>query len=107
MFSRKHPALFTLGFVELNGALYPHVDRLAALVAEYAHARTNAPDAARRFREMLASEKSDLRGGVRYVSSERHDFYCDDEALRHATLRAFERAGWKPPSDVASRPRSN
>jgi cation diffusion facilitator CzcD-associated flavoprotein CzcO len=99
VFSRKHPALFTLGYVELNGALYPHLDRLAALVAEVAHARQHAPEAARRFHQQVASEQPDLGGGVRYVKSARHDFYCDDAALLRATLRAFARAGWKLPAD--------
>jgi hypothetical protein len=104
VFSRKHPALFTLGYVELNGALYPHVDRLAALVAEYARARAQAPKAAERFREIVGSMQPDLNGGGRYVRSPRHDFYCDDDALRKATLRVFARAGWKPPSAEESRP---
>jgi hypothetical protein len=99
VFSRKHPALFTLGFVELNGALYPHLDRLAALVAEYARAQERDPPAAQRFRDLVRGFQQDLSGGVRYVRSDRHDFYCDDEALRRATIRMFKRAGWKPPTD--------
>jgi thioredoxin reductase len=99
VFSRKHPTLFTLGFVELNGALYPHVDRLAALVAEYALAQQRDPAAAQRFRHLVQSFQEDLSGGVRYVRSDRHDFYCDDEVLRTATIRMFKRAGWKPPTD--------
>lgn len=98
VFSRRHPALFTLGFVELNGALYPHVDRLAALIASYARARREDPGAAERFRALVQASTGDLRGGKRHVKSERHDFYCDDDALRKATLAAFRRVGWKPPS---------
>jgi cation diffusion facilitator CzcD-associated flavoprotein CzcO len=98
VFSRKHPTLFTLGFVELNGALYPHLDRLAALVAEYARARAADPPAAERFRQLVRAFQQNLSGGVQYVRSERHDFYCDDEALRAATLRMFKRAGWNPPT---------
>jgi cation diffusion facilitator CzcD-associated flavoprotein CzcO len=97
VFSRKHPGLFTLGFAELNGALYPHVDRLAALVAAYACARRDEPAAAERFRTQVAANMGDLRGGTRHIASERHDFYCDDEALKKATLAAFRRMGWKAP----------
>lgn len=104
VFSRKHPTLFTLGFVELNGALYPHVDRLAALVAEYARAREQDPPAAERFRTLVQAFQQDLSGGVRYVRSDRHDFYCDDEVLRSATLRMFKKAGWKPPTASIYRP---
>jgi hypothetical protein len=104
VFSRTHPGLFTLGFVELNGALYPHLDRLAALVAEFARARAHAPAAAARFRQLVTSLRLDLSGGTRYVGSPRHDFYCDNEALRRATLRVFRLAGWAPPSDASCRP---
>jgi flavin-binding monooxygenase-like protein len=104
VFSRKYPGLYTLGFVELNGALYPHLDRLAALVAEFAHARAHAPEEAARFRQLVATSRLDLAGGTRYVGSPRHDFYCDNEALRRATLRVFRLAGWAPPSDAAYQP---
>lgn len=97
VFSRRHESLFTLGYVELNGALYPHLDRLAALVAEYARARQHDPDAARHFRNIVRTARLDLSGGVRYVKSQRHDFYCDNDALERATLHVFRRAGWKPP----------
>jgi thioredoxin reductase len=101
VFSRPHAGLYTLGYVELNGALYPHLDRLAALVAEYAHARTHDPRAADRFRRIVKSTRLDLSGGTHYIDSPRHDFYCDDEALRRATLRVFALAGWEPPSAAA------
>jgi cation diffusion facilitator CzcD-associated flavoprotein CzcO len=104
VFSRKHPGLFTLGFVELNGALYPHLDRLAWLIAEYAHARAHDPTGATLFREIVEKTRLDLSGGVDYVNSTRHAFYCDDEALKTATLRTFERARWKMPEDDAWRP---
>ena len=101
VFSRKHPALFTLGFVELNGALYPHLDHFSALVAEYAHARVHAPPVAERFRRIVETTHLDLAGGTHYVASPRHDFYCDDEALRRATLQVFRLAGWNPPNAEA------
>lgn len=100
VFSRKHPTLFTLGFAELNGALYPHLDRWAALVASYAHARLHDPDRAARFRELVSTNQDDLRGSVQYVDSARHDFYCDTDALAAATLRTFRRVGWQPPRDL-------
>jgi hypothetical protein len=103
-FSRKYPSLFTLGYAELNGALYPHVDRLAALVAEYARAKQHDIASADRFRRLVAEVDYDLAGGHRYVDSPRHAFYCDNDALTAATLKTFKRAGWKPPSDETSRP---
>lgn len=97
-FSRRHPRLFTLGYVELNGALYPHVDRLAALVAEYAWATQHDPVAAARFRRIVTTTDYDLSGGIARVDSPRHAFYCDHDALLAATLKTFKRAGWKLPA---------
>jgi thioredoxin reductase len=97
VFSRKHAGLFTLGLAELNGALYPHVDRWAALVASFAHARRHAPATAKRFREIVENSDIDLGAGVHYVKSARHDFYCDTDVLAATTLRTFKRAGFEPP----------
>ena len=84
-------------WAELNGALYPHVDRWAALVASFAHARRHAPATAKRFREIVENSDIDLGAGVHYIKSARHDFYCDTDVLAATTLRTFKRAGFEPP----------
>lgn len=103
-FSRQHPGLFTLGYAELNGALYPHVDRLAFMVAEYAHARQHDPASAQRFRRLVTTLELDLSGGARYVDSPRHGFYCDSDALTAATLKTFKLARFPAPRADALRP---
>ena len=70
---------------------------MAALVAAYARAKLDDADAAERFRALVQASQGDLRGGTRHIASERHDFYCDDEALKKATLAAFKRMGWSAP----------
>lgn len=89
--SRRYPGLYTLGFVELNGALYPHLSRMAALIGEL----VSSSDAARleRFRKWATSVELDLNGGRQLVATERHAHYCDDHALQRAVTRAFSVLG--------------
>jgi hypothetical protein len=89
--SRRYPTLFTLGFAELNGALYPHLSRMAALIGEL----LGGADRARveRFRRWAASAELDLTGGRHLVDSPRHAHYCDDHALDKALRRAFSMLG--------------
>lgn len=96
-FSQRYPSLFTLGFVELNGALYPHLSRLAELIARVARAQLSEPHAATRFFEWAASVHLDPTGGRKLIGSERHSHYWDDHALSHGTRKAFKKMGWKAP----------
>src|SRR5690606_30485600 len=64
-FSRKYDSLFTLGFAEINGALFPHLSRLSALIAQVARAELHDPIAAERFLKWLRGTSFDLTGGRR------------------------------------------
>jgi hypothetical protein len=97
-FSRKLDSLFTLGFAELNGALYPHLCRLADLIAHVADAQLKQPELAERFYTWANDTTFDLTGGRALIDTPRHAHYCDDHALEHATLKAFKKMGWKPPT---------
>jgi len=92
-FSRKFPALLTLGCAEINGALLPLVSRLAILVAEIASLRRTDPERVRRFFEWVRRGQLDLTGGRKLVHTPRHDHYCDDHALTSALRKAFTRLG--------------
>lgn len=96
--NRRFDSLFTLGFAELNGALYPHVGRLAALIARIAHAQLHEPSEAERFYEWARKTKFDLSGGRRLIDTPRHAHYCDDHALFKATRTAFKKMSWPMPS---------
>jgi hypothetical protein len=96
-FSRRLPSLFTLGFAELNGALYPHLSRLSELIARVASAQLLTPAVAERFFEWAGQTHFDLSGGRQLVDSPRHAHYCDDHALAAATRKAFKRMGWPCP----------
>jgi Flavin-binding monooxygenase-like len=98
VFSRRFPGVFTLGFAEGNGALFPHADYLARLVAEYAHASTHAPEQAARFRRMIETANWDVRGERRLIDTQRHHGYCDTDTLIKFARRAFRRMGWPLPN---------
>lgn len=103
-FSRQHPTLFTLGFAEINGALFPFVSRLAILVAELARLREVDFGAAERFFTWTKSAQFDLSGGRHLVQTERHLHYCDDRALMKALRKAFSRLNVAWPLSVQASP---
>jgi hypothetical protein len=94
VFSRRYDSLFTLGFAELNGALFPHLSRLAGLVAQVARAQLSEPAVAERFFSWARATKLDLSGGRRLIPTRRHEHYTDEHALDRATRRAFRRMCW-------------
>jgi hypothetical protein len=103
-FSRKYESLYTLGFAELNGALYPTLSRLAVLIAELEQARERAPERRARFFDWVRSAKLDLSGGRKLVASPRHAHYCDEHALTRAIRQAFEIFGGPEPKQLTVAP---
>jgi hypothetical protein len=101
-FSRKYESLYTLGFIEVNGALFPAVSRLATLIAELAQTRNESNERASQFFEWVRSTEFDLSGGRHLVASRRHAHYCDDYALNKAIARAFEQLGVSMPKSVTA-----
>lgn len=96
-FSRKVDSLFTLGFAEINGALFPHLSRLSALIAEVARAELHQPAVAARFFDWARRQRFDLSGGRHLIQTERHEHYTDEHAFEKATRRAFRFMKWRCP----------
>jgi len=96
-FSRKYDSLFTLGFAEINGPLFPHLSRLGALIAQVARAELHDGPTAERFFTWLRGASFDLAGGRRLIATRRHEHYTDEHALTHATRRAFRYMKWACP----------
>lgn len=96
-FNPAVPHIFTLGFCELNGALYSHLSRLADLTARVAHALLQQPEVASRFYTWVEKNPFDSSGGRRYVPSERHSNYHDSRTLTKYTQRAFKVMNWPSP----------
>jgi hypothetical protein len=109
VFSKQFPTLFTLGYAEGNGALFPNADYLARLIAEFAYAQDNNPEQAERFRKYITTAKLDVRGYRRLVNSPRHHGYCDTDTLITFAQRAFRKLGWPVPSadDYKALPHAN
>jgi cation diffusion facilitator CzcD-associated flavoprotein CzcO len=93
VFHRRHPGLSFMGLFETDGAAYPLVGLQAALVSGYAHARAQGRDTSR-FDGLRSSARPDLRGGRRYVASDRHTYYVRDAAYRKALERVGKQYGW-------------
>jgi len=89
IFHRRHADLFFMGLFETDGAAYGLFGAQAALIASYldstlpTHART-------RFDALRASARPDLRGGVKYVASARHDYYVKGDVYEKALRKAAQ-----------------
>jgi cation diffusion facilitator CzcD-associated flavoprotein CzcO len=74
VFHRRYPDLFFVGLFETDGAAYGLFGQQADLIAAYLDPAT-PPRMRASFDGMRATDRPDLRGGVRYIASPRHDYY--------------------------------
>jgi cation diffusion facilitator CzcD-associated flavoprotein CzcO len=89
VFHRRHPDLFFLGLFETDSAAYALMGQQAELVASYLD--TTLPDQVRTtFDGRRAGARPDLRGGVAYVASARHDYYVKGDVYETALNRALD-----------------
>ncbi|ASO20576.1 cation diffusion facilitator CzcD-associated flavoprotein CzcO [Actinoalloteichus hoggarensis] len=93
-FNRRHHNLFGLGYIEINSSAYAVFDHVSNLIAQYLHDQVHSPDGAARFDRMIASDRPDLSGGIRFVNSPRHRSYVDAHAYRRQLARVRDRVGW-------------
>lgn len=111
-FSRPHPGLYAVGFVETNSGAYHLFDLQSQLIASYIHDRNQDTASARRFALMIAHHRPDLTGGIRFVSSPRHEGYVNAHTFKHHLLKVAKSLGWRSqglpprptPSETAGRP---
>jgi cation diffusion facilitator CzcD-associated flavoprotein CzcO len=87
VFHRRHTDLFFMGLFETDGAAYGLFGQQAALTAGYLDP---ALDPAKRttFDHLRTSDRPDLRGGVRYIASPRHDYYVKGNVYERALRKA-------------------
>ena len=90
VFHRRRPDLFFVGLFETDGAAYGLVGQQADLIATYLDPALDAKTRAT-FDDLRAHDRPDLRGGVRYVASTRHDYYVKGDVYER-TLRVAARA---------------
>lgn len=94
-FSRTHPGLYAVSFIEVNSSAYTLFDHVANLIAQRIADERDDPARAARFDELARTDRPDLTGGIRFVASDRHANYVEVRAYRKALRRTAKRMGWE------------
>lgn len=94
--SRQDPTFSAIGFVEINGGVYPFYDEFNDLVANYYREMKEGSSKAEKFADIVRSGDYDVSGNVNYIDSPRHHVYANVlESIRQ--VKKVRRAmGWKP-----------
>lgn len=99
LFSREHPTLYSLGFMETNGGAYKLFDEMADLVARTILARAKGGKEVDSVNRLIANDRPDLSGGIKFVGSSRHATYVEIDAYRKQMKRIRKRLGWNDLDD--------
>lgn len=94
LFSREHPSLYALGFMETNGGAYKLFDEMADLIANTIMVRAKGSAAAKKLDGLIATDRPDLTGGINFVGSSRHATYVEIDAYRKHMGKLRKRFGW-------------
>ena len=86
VFHRRYADLFFVGLFETDGAAYGLFGQQADLIAAYLDPATPASTRAS-FDGLRAIDRPDLRGGVRYIASPRHDYYVKGDVYAKTLTR--------------------
>jgi cation diffusion facilitator CzcD-associated flavoprotein CzcO len=87
VFHRRYDDLFFMGLFETDGAAYGLFGQQADLVATYLDPSLDAHKRAS-FDRRRATDRPDLRGGVQYIASARHDYYVKGDVFEQALRKA-------------------
>jgi len=79
----ERPGLYAVGLFETDGAAYPIVSKQAALIAALIRAERESPATLEWFERLRAAPPPDLRGGIRYLKSQRHAIYVQYDEYVH------------------------
>jgi hypothetical protein len=99
LFSREHPTLYALGFMETNGGAYKLFDEMADLIARTILARAKGGADAQALNTLIATDRPDLSGGIKFVGSARHATYVEIDAYRKQMTRLRKRLRWADLAD--------
>jgi cation diffusion facilitator CzcD-associated flavoprotein CzcO len=94
-FSRQHPGLHAVGFIETNSGAYQMFDLQAQLIASYIDERDQDTASARRFSLRIAHDRPDLTGGLRFVASPRHQGYVHAPEFKRYLRKIAKQLGWR------------
>ena len=104
LFNANDDRIFPIGFTETNAGGYHTLDDAAVLVANCVLEQTTRSSHWHQTWAILCADP-DLSGGIRFVDSERHKNYVDNESLLVAMKRLSKRLRW-PTALEALRPPS-
>jgi Flavin-binding monooxygenase-like len=94
LFSRENPSLYVMGYLETNHGAYRFFDDMADILARVVAARAEGGKAAEAVDRLVANDRTDLTGGIRFVGTERHATYVDAIAYRRQLRRVRRWLGW-------------
>ena len=94
LMSRTDPTLYALGFMETNGGAYKVFDQMADVISRAIVARAAGDPQAQRLAELVASDHTDLGGGIHFVPSPRHATYVESGTYRRHLAEVRRRMGW-------------
>ncbi|MCZ4520496.1 NAD(P)-binding domain-containing protein [Rhodococcus ruber] len=99
VFNRTVDSLYVVGFVEFADAAYKRFEEMAQLVAlDLSLEGENK----KRFTELKASHRPDLRGGVDYIDTPRHANYVETHAYQHVLSEIRDEFGLTSPAGMHS-----
>lgn len=99
LFSREHESLYSLGMMETNGGAYKLFDQMADLVSQVIMARAVGGKRAKDVNRLIAKDRPDLTGGIKFVGSDRHATYVEIAAYRKQMKRVRQKFGWPDLTD--------
>jgi len=95
MFSRVHPTLCAIGYLDQNSSAFKLFDTQALTLASFLRAQLDGSPSAGRFEALIRTDRPDLSGGIRFVRSDRHAVYYDAHAFSGYLRRLRRRMGWE------------
>ena len=89
VFHRHHADIFFMGLFETDGAAYGLAGMQAELIAAYLDSTLPAETRAA-FDQLRTADRPDLRGGVHYIESIRHNYYVKGDVYEKVLRKAAQ-----------------
>jgi len=102
--SRLDPTFAAIGFIEINGGVYPFYDQFADVIASYHKERAAGSPKAAEFETIVRSGQYDVSGSIDYVDSPRHKVYANVLTSMRALKKLRRRMGWAAPRAEEMKP---
>jgi hypothetical protein len=103
IFDPQHQNLFFIGLFQTSTGNWPLMDYQAQLVARYIKAREFAPKKAARLTRLIANDRTNANGGIRFTKVSRHAIEVEHFSYRSKLRRLI--AGLPgPPAETRDLP---